>query len=54
MDLLSNQEALIMEAVISGASFFRLQVGAYDTSAGADALCAKLKQQGVECLVVGP
>ncbi|MGY8997041.1 MAG: SPOR domain-containing protein, partial [Alphaproteobacteria bacterium] len=53
-DLLSNQEALIMEAVISGTSFFRLQVGAYDTKAGADALCASLKQRDVDCLVVGP
>lgn len=53
-DLLENQEALIMEAVISGASFFRLQVGAYDTKVGADALCASLKQRDIDCLVVGP
>ncbi len=53
-DLLADQEALIMEAVISGTSFFRLQVGAYDTKAGAEALCASLKQRDVDCLVVGP
>ncbi len=53
-DLLTNVDAMILEAVISGTSFFRLQVGAYDAKTDADALCASLKQRDVDCLVVGP
>ena len=53
-DLLGDVDALIIEAVLGNATFYQLQVGAYDSPAGAEALCASLKQRDIDCLVVGP
>lgn len=53
-DLLADVDALILEAFIGDATFYRLQVGAYERKADADALCASLKQRDIDCLVVGP
>ncbi|MBC6439841.1 MAG: SPOR domain-containing protein [Rhodospirillales bacterium] len=53
-DLLADVDALIIEAVIGEATFYRLQVGAYDSRAGAETLCSDLRQRDIDCLVVGP
>jgi len=53
-DLLADVDALILEAVNGNATVHRLQVGAYERKADADALCASLKQRDIYCFVVGP
>jgi len=53
-DLLADVDALITEAILGNATFYRLQVGAYARASDAEALCSSLKQRDIDCLVVGP
>jgi hypothetical protein len=53
-DLLGEVDARVMETVIAGQTFHRLQVGAYSETADAQRLCDALRQRQIDCMVVGP
>lgn len=53
-DLLASVEARVMETIVAGTSFHRLQVGSFASAADAQRLCDALRQRQIDCMVVGP
>jgi hypothetical protein len=52
-DLLAGKNAIILPAVISGASVWRVRLAGFASVADAQALCAQLTAKGVGCTVPG-
>jgi hypothetical protein len=51
---LAGMQPTVIAAEVNGRTFHRLQAGPMSTSAAANELCASLKANGTDCLVVRP
>ena len=52
-DLLAGKNAIILPAVINGASVWRVRLAGFPSVAAAQALCAQLTAKSVACTVPG-
>jgi hypothetical protein len=52
-DLLAGKDAIILPAVINGASVWRVQLGGFASPDAAQAFCTQLAAKGAACTVAG-
>jgi hypothetical protein len=52
-DLLAGKDAIILPAVINGASVWRVRLGGFASASAAQAFCALLTAKGAACTVAG-